>query len=42
MYTGYVRNWENEFAKWCPSMKVTVYHGPDRESVAKKLRPIAR
>ena len=36
------RNWEKEFQRWCPSLVVQVYHGPERAAVAKKLRKIAK
>ena len=36
-----LENWVREFAEWCPSFKVEMYHGSakDRESLRKKLLP---
>lgn len=31
MCVFYIENWSNEFATWCPSMKVTQYYGSQEE-----------
>ena len=29
-------NWEREFKKWCPALKVVVYHGSQQERLEKQ------
>lgn len=34
--TSVILNWEMEFKKWCPSLKILTYFGSAKERMAKR------